>query len=302
VLSGGGNSLEQGVVYSHEFYHALQDQHFGLESFMSEKLDLNSDQEMARHALVEGEATYIHTLWGVRQMMGGTAPPRALIEPVIRMQANLGMDELRRMVAGSAQAAAELDDIPPFILEVMMGSYMKGAAFVFAVQEQGWPMVERLYREYPPQSTEQILHPEKWLERDAPVLLDFAGLETEPALAGWSLLETNVIGEFQWRIIFSEFGLSLRSIALAAGWDGDRYAVLERGDELLLLLATTWDSEAEATEFATGYSTLLESKYADVDLPVVVERRGADVLIVEGGERGRLDEYLELLARAGKNQ
>jgi hypothetical protein len=109
-----------------------------------------------------------------------------------------------------------------------------------------------------------------------------------------------VIGEFQWRIIFGEFGQSLQSGALAAGWDGDRYAVLERDDDLLLLLATTWDSEADAEEFAAAYDVLLDRKYADVLMPVLVERRGLDVLIVEGGDAERRDDYLAIVASARK--
>jgi hypothetical protein len=170
---------------------------------------------------------------------------------------------------------------------------------VHAVAAGGWDDVERLHED-PPQSSEQILHPEKWLERDEPVRIQFADLEHEPALDSWTLLESNVIGEFQWRIIFGEFGLGLQSVTLAAGWDGDCYAVLERGDDLLLLLATTWDSEADATEFASGYSQLLESKYADTEMSVIVDQSAADVLVVEGGDRDRLDDYLAIVARAAR--
>lgn len=304
VLYGGGNSLEQGVVYSHEFYHALQDQHFGLDDFVSEKLDLNSDQEMARHALVEGEATYVHTLWGIRQMMGGTAPPRTLVEPVIRMQANLGMDDLRSMVGASAQGAAELDAIPPFILEVMLGSYMKGAAFVFAVHEQGWPAVEKLYREYPPQSTEHILHPEKWRARENPSDFNWPELSKQRALRNWELIDDDVIGEIQWRIIFNEHGLKAESADAAAGWDGDRYAVFLRkgSEETLLLLRTSWDSEAEATQFVETYRRLLAVKYEGRDDPARVEQQGTDVFIVEGGRAADTDALMRIVRQAGKSR
>lgn len=304
VLSGGSSSIEQGVVYSHEFYHALQDQHFGLEGFHAEQLNLNSDQEMARHALVEGEATYVHTLWAMRQMMGGTAPPRALLEPVIRMQANLSMDELRGMIGESAQEVAELDAIPPFILEVMLGSYMKGAAFVMAVHEQGWPAVEKLYREYPPQSTEQILHPEKWLARENPSNFNWPEFSKQRVLRNWELIDDDVIGEIQWRIIFAEHGLKAESADAAAGWDGDRYAVFLRkgSDETLLLLRTSWDSEAEATQFVEAYRRLLAVKYEGKDDPALVEQQGTDVFIVEGGRAADTDALMRIVRQAGKSR
>ncbi len=145
LLDEGSSDIEQGVVYSHELYHALQDQYFDLNAYMSDKLKLNSDQETARHALVEGEATYIHTLWAMSRMMNGMTPPRALVGPALSMQANLSFEDMLGML-GDSEDAAEIDSIPPFILELLIGNYMKGAAFVFAVQEKGWSAVERLYQ------------------------------------------------------------------------------------------------------------------------------------------------------------
>jgi hypothetical protein len=302
LLSEGSSDLEQGVIVSHELYHALQDQYFDLNAFMSEKLKLNQDQEMARHALVEGEATYIHTLWGIRQMMNGTTPPRAVIAPAIQMQANIAISDLRGMVGASAQDAAKIDAIPPFILEVMLGNYLKGAAFVFAVQEQGWAAVEKLYKEYPPQSTEQILHPEKWLARENPATFTWPDLAKERGLRDWELLDDDVVGEIQWRIIFNEHGLKTESAAASGGWDGDRYAVFKRKgtDETLLLLRTSWDGEAEATQFADAYRRLLAVKYKDSGDPVLVEQQGQEVFIVEGGKKAELEALMKIIKQAKK--
>jgi hypothetical protein len=304
LLSEGSNALEQGVIMSHELYHALQDQYFDLNSYVSEKLKLNQDQEMARHALVEGEATYIHTLWGIRQMLNGTMPPRAVIAPAIQMQANIAISELRNMVGASAEDAAKIEAIPPFILEVMMGNYLKGAAFVFAVQEQGWGAVEKLYKEYPPQSTEQILHPEKWLARENPATFVWPDLANERALKDWELLDDDVVGEIQWRIIFNEHGLKAESVAASGGWDGDRYAVFKRKgtSETMLLLRTSWDGEAEARQFADAYGRLLAVKYKDSGDPVLVEQQGQDVFIVEGGRKADLATLMKFIKRAKKSR
>ncbi len=75
LLDEGGDALEQGVIYSHELYHALQDQYFDLNGYVSDKLKLDADQTLARVAVVEGEATYICMVWGIRQMTNGTTPP-----------------------------------------------------------------------------------------------------------------------------------------------------------------------------------------------------------------------------------
>ena len=118
------------------------------------------------------------------------------------------------------------------------------------------------------------------------------------SLAGWTLLESNVIGEFQWRVIFREYGMGALAGLAAAGWDGDRYAVLSRDGDELLFLSTVWDSEAEAEEFAADYSSLLDVKYRDVNESTRVERRGDTVLIVEGGDPERMSDYLDILRRA----
>ncbi len=304
LLNEGSGDIEQGVVYSHELYHALQDQYFDLNGFMSEKLKLNSDQALARTALVEGEATYIHTLWAVGRMMNSAAPPRALAGPVIAMQANLSFEQMRSMIGNSSEDAAEFDSIPPFILEVMVGNYLKGAAFVYAVQEQGWPAVEKLYREYPPQSTEQILHPEKWLAHENPSIISWTDFNKQKALKDWELLDDDVIGEIQWRIIFKVNGLEAEADAAAAGWDGDRYAVFKRrnSDETLLLLRTAWDSEGKAAQFADAYQRALAVKYQGTKEPTRVERQGADVFIVEGGREADLDALIGIVRQAKKSR
>jgi len=297
-------------IYAHELYHGLQDQYFDLDQYLLEGMDngLNDDEILARQAVVEGEATYVMNLWALERSVG-EMPPRWMISAAVMAQSMLSTSALAKLSSSDALTAAlgeemaasakSIEELPAFMIETMLGAYMKGMAFVHAVAADGWDNVARLYSE-PPASTEQILHPAKWIDRDDPVRILFPELDSEAALRGWDLLESNVIGEFQWRIIFAEFGQQLQSGALAAGWDGDRYAVLERGDELLLLLLTTWDSEADAAEFLQGYEALLQNKYQGVDMPKLVEQQGADVLIVEGGDRDRLEDYRAVLLRADR--
>jgi hypothetical protein len=49
-----------------------------------------------------------------------------------------------------------------------------------------------------------------------------------------------------------------------------------------------------------AYGDLLAEKYRDRDVPTKVELRGAEVLIVEGGERARLNDYLDLITRSSR--
>jgi hypothetical protein len=181
----------------------------------------------------------------------------------------------------------------------MLAVYLKGLGFVFAVHEQGWPAVEKLYAEYPAQSTEQILHPEKWLVHEAPVTFAWPRFEKVAALRDWELLDDDVLGEFQWRIVFKEQGLEAKAESAAAGWGGDRYAVFKRKDSnaTLLLLRTSWDSEKEAGEFADAYRRVQAFKYADAPVPVRVSQKGVDVFIVEGGDESEIDSLLKVVKK-----
>jgi hypothetical protein len=68
-----------------------------------------------------------------------------------------------------------------------------------------------------------------------------------------------------------------------------------------MLLDTVWDSDAEAEEFAAAYRNLLELKYQGGEESLFIERRGNEVLIVEGGEPARIDDYIDIVARAEKS-
>jgi hypothetical protein len=316
VLMTGGPELMQGVLYAHELYHGLQDQYFGLTNYMKMSARRNdpsfsSDEQLARQSVVEGEATYMMSLWMLKRMTG-SIPGREMLAPMVKMQTELNLEQTRALMAQPQVAELVGEDvttaleaaksIPPFILETMLGAYLKGYAFVFAVHEQGWPAVEKLYTDQPPQSTEQILHPEKWLAREAPSSISWPELGKARALRDWELLDTDVLGEFQWRVIFREFEMKAEAESLAAGWDGDRYAVFKRrdSDDMLLLMRTSWDTEADAKDFAAAYQRLLASKYATQQEATVVERKGVDVFVVEGGNKSDLKALMKIVKQARK--
>lgn len=276
IIAEGGDEIERGGVYLHELYHALQDQYFNLEDYLSDKRGLDEDQALARVAVVEGEATFAQTHWMVSRLFDGKPPP-GVVAQGLRMQAEAPLSGPEVMADGEA--------IPPFILEILVGNYVRGAAFISALQEKGWDQVEKLYREYPPVSTEQILHPHKWFEREGASRISWPRLKGQRVLRQWELIEDEVLGEVQLRTIFNVNGMRDVAAAAADGWDGDRYAVFRRkgGDDTLLLLRLSWDNEGEATQFVEAYRRLLPVKYADGDEAVSVQQSGSDVFIVEGG-------------------
>ena len=286
----------QSALYAHELYHGLQDQHFDLTAYMTSQVaELNDDEFLARQAVVEGEATYVMTLWTLKNTLG-VIPEASLLEMSIRLQSNLDASIIRNMLKSSAtaqtlgadlkEAVRSMDDIPPFMLETMVGAYLKGMGFVFEIQKAGWQQVQELYTR-PPVSSEQILHPEKWITNETPIRFDWPAFDDDEYLRDWDLLDSNTLGEIQWRIIFSEHELEKDvAKAAAAGWNGDLYAVLEHREkrDLLLLIYSSWDSVSEAEEFQSAYQQLIRVKYPEGNEATSVERIENEVLIVEGGE------------------
>lgn len=291
-------------VVAHEIVHGLQDQYFDLDTYMLDPSTglLDDDELHARAAVVEGEATYVMTLFSVYDMMGVT-PNRALVGPAIHMQANMSTDQLVAMSKaqsdvvdlgdGFQDAMDAMKVIPPFIMETMTGAYLKGCAFVFEVQAAGWAAVDSLYLD-PPISTEQVLHPEKYASREGFVRFPKPG-DCGGLLDGWRELRTNTLGELQWRVIFAEHGLTDIAVPLSEGWDGDRYAVYERDGQVLMLMATHWDTEDDAKDFEAGYHEVLAVKGLG-EGAAHVRRVGRFVGIVEGADGGLAGDLMAFLA------
>ena len=62
VSRSGRIGPSEKVTFAHEFTHALQDQHFGLEEIDVDAVG-QGDRSLGRLALVEGDATLLMTLW-----------------------------------------------------------------------------------------------------------------------------------------------------------------------------------------------------------------------------------------------
>lgn len=267
--AGGAGEMErrlmEEVAMAHELHHALQDQNYDLNRWF-EVLDGQDDRIQGFKSLVEGEAQIV----GMRFLFKKMGNPDMDIAQFNRMQ---------DMMMGMSPEGKELQKIPPFILENMMFPYTQGAEFVQAMQKKhGWARIGQAFDD-PPMSTEQILHPDKYLgaTRDEPVELALPGGFARALGKGTKELYENTLGEFNLQLLLRAHGASKGDAArAAAGWDGDRFAGLETADERVVVIwLSTWDSEAEATEFEAAYRKALKGSGH-------LERRGTEVLWVTG--------------------
>ena len=236
--SGAVGPTEQ-VTFAHEFTHALQDQKFGLK-----RLDLGaigqSDRSTAHLALAEGDATLVMTLWA---------------------QAHLGAAQLVQLFADSNDPAQAriLADMPDVLKQSLLFPYTSGLQFVLAQQAAGgWAAVDRLFA-HPPASTEQILHPEKYVSGEAPVAVSLPADLAARLGAGWSVDLRDTLGEFTLRVWLESAGRLTADVATnaAAGWGGDRVAIVRRVAQIGAVIDTRWDTVRDAGEFAAGVRTTL---------------------------------------------
>ncbi len=240
VVNEGEFDLLDRMTYAHEYVHGLQDEDFDLTTFIDDEL-MSDDEALARLALVEGDATL------------------AMTEYLLAQVNQVSQQELQALIEAEPEGQDALDAAPAIIRETLAFPYTYGTEFVTAVASGDWEEVNRLFSD-PPLSTEQILHPEKYLEGDEPQILSLPPL-TGTLGAGWTKIEDNVLGEFQMGIYLGERLDAETAAAASAGWDGDRFAVYVEGDDELLALATTWDSAAEQEEFTRAYEQWASAKY-----------------------------------------
>ena len=111
----------------------------------------------------------------------------------------------------------------------------------------GWPAVDALFTKMP-ESTEQILHPDKYTAGEAPIKVTLPDDLATRLGTGWSVPLQDTFGEYQLGIWLREGGVvGSEATAAAAGWGGDRLAVMEGPDGAwAVVLDTTWDTDNDA--------------------------------------------------------
>lgn len=235
----------QRPALAHEIQHALQDQHFDLKAFATPIKD-DGDRQLARSALVEGD--------GTATMLEFFAQSLGLdVARIASMGDSLG----KQLAAGMLAQSPAFTRAPRFLRETLLFPYFAGLNFVLALRKgQPWSKVDEAFRA-PPDSTEQVLHPDKFFARERPSTITTTSLA---ALGARKELRRDVLGELSFRVLFSERlneGVAERA---AAGWGGDRLVAYgEPGDTKPVTVVdfSSWDTEEDASEAAAAMQKLM---------------------------------------------
>lgn len=232
------------VTYAHEYVHALQDQHFDLQRIIDQaEASDNRDLRLAVQALIEGDANYV---------MGKFV--HALLE----------RDSGQVERAYAALPAVDIDPaMPAVIIAATQFPYRQGQYFVAElVKALGWRGVDRALRERPPQTTEQIYHPGRYLAGEGAIPVDLPDLT---AIVGgdWRLRYDGPVGEFYLRQHLYALLDQGRVDMMASGWGGDHMRIYsnDADDDLIWVIEQIWDTADDASEFYNHYRYALRLRF-----------------------------------------
>ena len=246
--AGGGTRVIDEMIIAHELTHALEDQVFELDT---DTAGASDDRGYAYRALVEGTASslmydYVGAHFKQEEVFGG--------------------------VLSSAFAVSSTTPLPRFVMEGLTFPYLRGAEFAADLRERdggGWRLLDLALRTRPPETTEQVLHPEKWLAVETAVKVPAFAVP-----AGWERVTAGVFGEWQTAQLIATGG-PLRPEA-SEGWGGDRYELWSRGGEHRVVIRWVWDTARDAAEFADAIALVAR------DLGAATTRRGRETLLATG--------------------
>jgi hypothetical protein len=195
-----------------------------------------------------------------------------------------------------------LDTAPTLIWKPLLAAYLRGEGFLVHAESMNLMAKaaknDELRQAFgaPPRSSEQILHPKKYWDkelRDDPVRV---ALDTSALPQDWKVLAQDTLGELYLALFtqpLAERGgldvaknpLSIMGVKYtneaAQGWGGDRLVLLGKGDARVLYLVTVWDTAQDEGEFFDAATEQLAGAEATVHELARDDERKAVTLRIE---------------------
>jgi hypothetical protein len=173
----------------HELAHALADQNFPIQKFLSENSE-DSEQSLARETVVEGQASWLMIEYGARRS-GRTLKDPETASDLLRDQPDNATDDSAYPVFSKA---------PLYIRRTLMFPYEEGEKFQQAVfLKEGKGAFARLF-DQPPVSTAQVIHPDRYFAKIASTTPELPKpIRHAKAFVGGS------VGELDQRILLQQY-------------------------------------------------------------------------------------------------
>ncbi|HLP59804.1 MAG TPA: hypothetical protein VK186_13275 [Candidatus Deferrimicrobium sp.] len=231
-------NMMNAMVVAHELRHALLDAHFDLTGLLGKYPDYD-DRGLAVICAIEGDAVFTTLLCNGfnPELMASTdnAAPLFSFSPM-----------------GNT---AQLYKSPDVVKNRFMMPNIDGLRFLIAVfSKKKWQGINDIWSS-PPDSSEQILHPEKYLKREKPIAV---AIEYIPD--GYELYHSGVIGEYYLNVLLMPTHAS-KYFAFANGWGGDAFNIYRKSSSHFLIWKSTWDEEKFCASFSFLFKRFIENKF-----------------------------------------
>jgi hypothetical protein len=240
-------------VLAHELTHALQDQHFDLDSYADP--EATSGESTGYRSLVEADASWVEGEY----------------------IASLDDDDLEEYTdeAYDRFEGADYSDIPDVLVQSVQFPYTFGPVLHDALLDEG--DVERVDEAFadPPASDEQVMFPETYLDRDDPITVEPPEVDD-----GDDVLYDGDFGAFT---LFLMLGTRLDyapSLTAVDGWGGDAFRIVDHDGTTCLRLDLAMDTGDDLDELEQALG-----EWAEGLDEVTVERDG-DVVHVASCDAG----------------
>ncbi len=270
------------LLTAHEMTHALEDQRYDLDGRIAKVAD-DDDASFALSSVIEGSASLASAAYLTDRVNAGK------------------LDAARLATLGETVPTERLNAMPPALRRQLLGPYVLGMTFL---SRGGQPAgafpkadVDAAWA-HPPRSSEQILHPEKYWDRerrDEPKRVEVPN-PSKALGGGWTRSGSGILGELTLGSLVGATtpdaaglasGHTAWTNAAASGWGGDRFEVWTHDDAAVVLLETLWDTPKDAAEFEAALPRGRDS--------FAFRRAGMRVGIVAGGPADRREALLALL-------
>ena len=250
IVSDKLNAIEK-LVYAHEYTHTLLDQHFDISEISFYPLCKSEmDECSATMGLVDGDATFLMYRW---------------------LEAYASEEEIASVESAQfspTDMEKSNNSHPPYMIRDASFRYSDGRNFVdFLYQKGGWALIDQAYQQLP-DTTEKILHPEKYLSGESAKEIELVSI-AHIIDDTWEHQMTTTLGELRTDMIlgYNEnylFQLDpITSTLASSGWGGDQIQVYyqNRTNQTLLVAMWEWDTLDDRNEFWDAISEYLNRRY-----------------------------------------
>jgi hypothetical protein len=264
IIESGDEPVQHSVLV-HELAHALADQHFHLEKYI-DRANKNDDGAMARMAVMEGQATWLMS----EDLTRRTGQSLTDSPVLVKLMNNLS--------EASAAQFPVFQHAPLYLRETLLFPYSQGMLFQNTlIEKMGKAAFTEVFRN-PPDSTQQIIHPEKYLAGVKPLRPALPAIKNE---RDYRTLTDGEVGELDHSILLRQYAGEKEAAAVAPEWRGGYFRILEGKKDLrmVLLYASAWSSAETARRYFALYQKVLAGKWKKLQ----VDSRGEDWAAGRGG-------------------